>query len=63
MQKKRNRYEKKTHITACDCVSCCHQCDDDIEIRLIDASVNIAEEQRISLKPNCTTKTFVGPNE
>lgn len=29
-----------------------------MEIGLIDSSVNIAEEQRSALKPNCTAKTY-----
>lgn len=65
MQNKRKIYSKKKdqNITTCDCVTCCcHHCDN-MEIGLIDSSVNIAEEQRSALKPNCTAKTYEGSEE
>lgn len=31
-----------------------------VEVGLIDSSVNIAEERRGALKPNCTAETYTG---
>lgn len=62
MQNKRDIIQKKKGKTKHLYMWLCHmslsslwQC---MEIGLIDSSVNIAEEQRSALKPNCTAKTY-----